>query len=468
MRASGESRGKKIVIYSEYVDNNGDLTFGCKMAAKIRAQYPDADIQVVTIPKVTPWGNGRVENNKGMALERTNKLRDFNKDIPFPVQHLDDYTSTSSRLPDMIIVGPVVMPGCKHTVEYLAGRNNQSVNVLLISEYGFKQEHLEATKIELEKLKFKNVSLQTTGVTENKGIFFDREIAGFDRTNESHVNDASKKIGNVGVYLHATGSLLDYLQSHDVAMHYSHNNAERVVGVHANYVEANRDTDLIVLGENNKNDRTSLIANIDRLKENGFAKIVYVDCPKDPEVLFDSGDDGPTYRIIHTGRVSLEQSIALRKISGEFSGATGDQSYSEALSRSPIVIYETQPWKKDFLEDQVKLAAQIDPSGQLPRAVLLMGSAKTEVEYVELAHLLKEPAIKAGLLQYRELVSQDHDLQSKLDKTFRAVHNSDVGQSQKSGGISVLEKLLPAWCRKASPEEKQADVKKDPQTPKFK
>ena len=41
-----------------------------------------------------------------------------------------------------------------------------------------------------------------------------------------------------------------YIASHEIAVHYSHNNAERLVGVHSRYAKsAKGDTDLIVLGE---------------------------------------------------------------------------------------------------------------------------------------------------------------------------------------------------------------------------
>ncbi|KTD15549.1 hypothetical protein Lgra_0215 [Legionella gratiana] len=425
---------KRILIFSEYVDNNGDLTFGCKLAANIASQYPNNKIDVCTIPKK----RGKEACAKGMQLAKDEKLNDFNKNNSYPVKHLDDYIKDNKNKLDMVIVGPVVMPGCVQDILSLKKKIDFNTKILLISEYGFPQKSLEQIKELFTDQGFKNVSIQATGVTEGKGIFVNQEIKNFNKKDQGQVQTVSQTLGAVGKLLYGAAdeaNLSSYLSSHEVAMHYSHNNAEKVVGIHTRYVNSDKDTDLIVLGESAKNDKQALITNMEILKEKGFAKIVYVDAPNEPETLFDNGRDGSTYRIVHTGRVSLEQSIALRKISGEFSGATGDQSYSEALSRSPIVIYETQVWKRNFLEDQIALANQIDPSGQLGRTIQLMGSQDIKKnEYDELVDLLKQEFVKDGLQNFRKIATEDRCLQDKISEQIKDM--TLVARNKKDEGFS--------------------------------
>jgi hypothetical protein len=433
----------KITIFAGFSFGLGDLSFGRKTAEALQIKYPNAEITIITDPS---------------KLKSIDKMADMQRDIPtfnkgsqHPVLYLDEYEKKMSDSgkgegikPDLIVVGPVLEFELGY-VDRLSG-GNKGTPVFLMPEHDLESGSVLTAANLLKDRGFSNVTGIPTGVNPqmgSKGMFIDASLVAFDKESIA----AKEKVFQQE--LPATGStILDgqsvvaYTDSADTSVSYSHNNAERLIAVHAMTKDPSSNVDLIIMGEGKNTDpkkgeietenrdRRELVKRTDYLLDKGFGQVVYQELGKEPEILGQADNGGPTYRIVHTGRVTPSEAISLRKIGGSFGGATGDQSLAEAISSSDTVIYETAIHKRGIAKGLELIANDVDSSGKLERVVHLLTSANKEDEYKELSGYLKEPKVRDDLKQLRTAVLKKN-LNTELPETVSAAFESAKAKQEK-------------------------------------
>ncbi len=438
----------RVIIYSGYSNGLGDLNFGKKLAAEVHAKYPDATIEFVTSStkklQLKPKGISDVES--------------FNENNSIPVTPIDTFKE-SGRKGDIIIVGPVLT---MQADEVSALAANKDTPIMLSLEYDFNASwHMDEMVAELKKQEFKNIVQMPTGLGEGKsGIFLNKADTVLDKKNRHQVNAVFHEgLPITGDVIRGGKDPEAYLAQTNITVSYSHDNAERLLSIHREIVTPNKNSDVIIMGEIKLNTKMieALMTKPSPL-DKGFSKIIYERVGEEPKIIGETNLEGPVYRIVHTGRVSSGEAINLRKIGGNFSGATGDQSYSEAISTSNIVVYECQTWKQQLVVGMQDIANKIDPTGQLSRAIHLLAFASSEVEYKELANLIKQEDIQKGFGLYQKEVLATKDLSAAFGTGLEKMVNQVQGEMKK--GVEGLKqekskKGTPvlSWMKRASTSE---------------
>lgn len=433
----------KILIYSGYCNGLGDLNFGKKAADLVQDKYPDAEIVLLTSSseRFRPTVAGVTE------LDKFNASSD-RKFIPY-----DQYVLRGGNpKPDIFIAGPTLNFSHDIVPQFIPDRKTP---IVLMSEYNFATFHMEDLVENLEAEGYQSIVQMPTGLgSKNYGIFIDNNFMEFDRSNPEQLNSLfTKKLTRTGRTIVGDASPSQYLDTTNVAVSYSHNNARRFLTVHGMLTAPERNTDVIIMGEEidvKKKDRPVLQNIAPMLLEKGFGRILYQEIGQEPDVIAESGNGGPTYRVIHTGRVASEEAQSLRMIGGAFSGATGDQSYSEAIATSHMVVYECQSWKRGLVEEMQSIANQVDPRGNLARAVELLSFAKTDEECSELVDLLSQSAVQENFKLYRESIIQDSNLtqrfQQQLEISASQVQSANRPEQQQSFMARIYANVVRSYA----------------------
>lgn len=424
----------KILIYSGYCNGLGDLNFGKKVADLTQAKYPDAEIVLLTSSseKFRPTVAGV------NALDKYNASSD-RKFIPYDQYVLREGNSE----PDIFIAGPTLNFSHDIVPQLISDRKTP---IILMSEYNFATFHMEDLVENLETEGYQSIVQMPTGLgSKNHGIFIDTNFMELDRSDSAQLDSLfTKKLTQTGGAILGDISPSQYLDTTNVAVSYSHNNARRFLTVHGMLTAPDRNTDVIIMGEEageQKKDRPVLQNIAPMLLDKGFGRIIYQEVGQEPQVIAESGNGGPMYRVIHTGRVGSEEAQSLRMIGGAFSGATGDQSYSEAIATSHMVVYECQSWKRGLVEEMQSIANQVDPRGNLGRAVELLSSAETREECAELADLLSQPAVQENFKLYREKIIQDSNLSQTLQQQLEILASQVQRVSSPEQQQSVMARI---------------------------
>ena len=308
--------------------------------------------------------------------------------------------------------------------------------IMLMSEYDFASFQMEDLSAGLKVLGYENCIEMPTGLSGvNQGVFIDRLASEFDLSNTSQLTALfDSGLTKTSAQLLEGKSASDYIESTHIAVSYSHNNAERFLTVHALLATTDKNTDVIMMGEEcagEKNDKPVLTALAPSLLEKGFGQVIYQELGKDPVIIAATGNGGPVYRIVHTGRVDGIEAENLRKIGGAFSGATGDQSYSEAIASSHLIVYECQSWKRDFVRGMNDIANIVDSGGRLSSAIELLSSASNHHEYQELATLLSDPKVQDDFKQYREIILSNKNLTHHFQEQLAVMESKVVENHAK-------------------------------------
>ncbi len=461
----------RVIIYSGYSNGLGDLNFGKKLAAEVHAKYPDAMIEFVTSP------------TKKLQLKPkgTSDVASFNKNNSIHVTPLDTFME-SGRKGDIIIVGPVLTMQADEVASLAAKKDTP---IMLSLEYDFNASwHMDVMIDALKMKEFENIVPMPTGLGEGKsGIFLNKSDAVFNINNQYQVNTLFREgLPITGDVIRGAKDPEAYLTQTNITVSYSHDNAERLFSVHKEIVAPDKNSDVIIMGElKNKTKMIKALMAKPSPLDKGFSKVIYERVGEEPEIIGETNREGPVYRIVHTGTVSSGEAINLRKIGGNFGGATGDQSYSEAIATSDIVVYECQTWKQELVTGMHAIANKIDPTEQLSRAIHLLAFASNEVEYKELANLIKQDDIQKGFGLYQKEILATKDLSatfsSALDKMVNQVqgkrkptilswmNQGKTSDQSKAVGVEVLKqeksKKSPnilSWMRPKKTSDPKNDI----------
>ncbi|WP_258957631.1 hypothetical protein [Legionella sainthelensi] len=408
----------KIVVFSSFCNNFGDLAFGKKIGLKLRDKYPEAEISLVTDSK---------ESLKG--IQAKDHLEKINKDSEFPLVPIDDYQQNYRYdVPaDLIIIGPVLNFKVDLVINVLIN-NNPKVPIVLMTEYNFPDwvmRDLIDRIIQQEGFSGSILCLPT-GINNPGGIFIENSLVDCDLKKDEMGQNIFNRMPLSSKIILGNSSSYDYINNTNIAVNYSHNNARRFLIVHSLTAIPVTNVDVINLGDKNQIDKIVLKEQSDMLLQKGFSKVIYASAENGSELIAETNNNGPIYRVVHTGMVSADESLALRQLCGDFGGATGDQSYSEAISKSSIVVYECQTWKNDFLMEMISLGNDIDASRKLGETIRLLGTANSEKEYATLSSNLIDENILKGLHDFRFTILQNHNLSINLHRYLDYFWEKDI------------------------------------------
>jgi hypothetical protein len=440
----------KITVFCAFSFGTGDFSFGRKTAESLQKKYPDAEISLVTIPST-------IKSPKQIE-DMAKILPSFNQGSKFPVLYLNQYedkmrTEGKDIKADLIVIGPVLNFDPDY-VERLSGRNKDT-SLFLMQEYDFDPDSALGLKTGLKDRGYASVTGIPTGINpslRSQGMYVEASLVAFDKGSIPAKETVFRQELPITSNTILNGkSVSAYTDSTDTSVAYSHDNAERLIAVHAMMKAPTKNVDLIVMGEGKRinprtremetenHDRRELVKRTDYLLAKGFGSVVYQEPGKEPEILGKSDNGGPTYRIVHAGRVPPGESISLRKIGGSFGGATGDQSLSEAMSSSETLIYETDVHKKGIADGLEMIARDVDPSGKLERVVHLLTQANKEDEYKELAEYLKEPEVRDDLKKLQAAVLKK-DLTTSMPETIAGIIES--AQAKQIKPQPTIDKIM--------------------------
>lgn len=188
------------------------------------------------------------------------------------------------------------------------------------------------------------------------------------------------------------------------------NPVEHFLRLHQAFVKCSeKNQDIILVGEHEYLKLNALKSIQSKLMDDGFERISFYNLDTQTElILHNSRQEGKTYRAIYTRSMSHSSMIACMALSGVLVGATGDQSFSEAISSNKVIIYECLAHKENLINSYD--AAMIDASGNdLEIAALLnaINDVYSDDEYALLAKALSDKYAQLKQLNISVLKNYD-------------------------------------------------------------
>lgn len=441
----------------------GDMLFALKLTKQLREKLRDIyDGEIVFITdKDTADKINRVEGDKEFditvrTLEDIKKCREGNDYFPYDL--------------DFIIYGPFVDEFSDFKNSFLGRLGNalwgesqppgeSSVKVVIAPEYCAISDSLDNSK-KLDKylrsqanLPFKSAGIVWTGFNvdgktrerKEHGIIATQEL--LDPTDEFKREQLKHIPSNLSEVLFESSPALAhekwpaYTDRAELYIAYSHDyywgqvtKASKIfLHIHREFVrDRKKNQDIILIGGSNtdasqKYDALNSVK--DKLIRDGFSKIIFYNAiTRDEDTLYESDGDGPTYRAIYTKSVPHKSMIALTAISGELIGATGDQSFGEALSTGcPFPIYESLKHKKELKRHycQYVCSETINPDIKDLIELLFFGECD-EPCYTKVGELIRKPAVAAEMRRINKKLCLNHDLVQYLAEKAMDSLNSDA------------------------------------------
>jgi hypothetical protein len=402
-----------IVVYSRIAAGGfGDLFFGKKLVDFLLKKYPGSRVILLT--------NGTCDGNYSELINK------FNTSGTIKALSLDLYQNQnfSKEKIDLLIVGPATAVSADEIVSSLS--LSKHTPILILAEYDFGYESVQALVGEFKELGCSNVVGYETGLKRDSlGIFLDDNLCHYDKNNPA---EKIKTFNSLSPAIRETilngMSVEEYLQGNEIYLSYTANNVERFMATQIAFLKegSSKNVDVIILGMKHQHEKITLtlrmqISNIIRKK---FGQIVYQTSRFSSLIFARNFSEEKVYRVIYQEFLAHDDLLNLRKLAADFSAATGDQSYCEAISTNNIVVYDCRRWKFGFAEGMKQIARTVDPTQpivnviSLERAVHLLAYAANQAEYDELAKLLKNEKIANSWFHYRQTIYRHKNLSTNL------------------------------------------------------
>ncbi len=316
-----------------------------------------------------------------------------------------------------------------------------NTRILLMSEYSDNFPFYNVLR--LKKLLARRVSTLQTGFLsadfsyKNKGILFTDSLIKMVKLKEINIREYYRQIHiswqelpkNIIETLLGGLSIEDYYSTTELSVEYSHNSENNKLLYHLNshlhylrvhqlYIQYSiKNQDVISMGGDIKNKRNALEFMIPILAKNGFSKIFYVDLDNEKmESVYNDNRDGKSYRLIHVDKITHMKMIELQKISSDLSGVTGDQSFSEALSASKLIVYNCMVWKKELVQQYIEIVSSIAQDDKVTELAMLLLVSNDEKQYARLGELLNDNIIINKLKNSASEIYKAYNLNNIISK----------------------------------------------------
>lgn len=423
------SMAKAILIaVNDGFGGYGDFLFALKLSQQLKKKCIEAGEEVPPFYIVT----------QDTGQER---IRRLGGDVEFGVEVLTpDELKKRIETVDMtkkidvgsLIEGPVFNPSNSSLidrVELALSSVPSPIPMTLIREYGYSSEssifrYCAAYRSTLKHIDYR--SRVHSGVNPREaGILLSDELL----TPPAPSILATQLDEKMRLALFGSGDITHYQSTTALSMQYSHDThdvdsdphpASHFLNIHREFAkESSKNQDVIMVGKSIEDKQRALLNIKDKLIADGFTRISFYNADtKEEEVIHDTHEaatPAKTYRVVYTQGMSHASMIAATALSGPLFGATGDQSFGEAISGDKIMAYECLSHKRDLINDYD--AAITKASGDDPliiETLYLLRTANTDSNYSRLGLLIRNPDIQKKLATSNKTVRQQNDLSEKI------------------------------------------------------
>jgi len=184
----------------------------------------------------------------------------------------------------------------------------------------------------------------------------------------------------------------------------------------------------------------------------GIRKVAFVS--KEEFIEEEIALQGKTLRIINPYPISHKDMKNIGRISDFFSGMTGDQSWSEAVSSNKFLFYEVVPFKEYFLPQYRDLARQIDSKGEgliplldtIEKIKEIIGEKEWDARILDqvlnrLTELFRNPLIAKQVKELNLLIYQKYNAYPRIIAKIRRILAHSVQPELKKLENEILRSL---------------------------
>ncbi len=395
-----------LIAVSDGFGGYGDFLFALKLAAQLQKHY-FAESENNNAPSVyivtQPSGKQKIQTLKGDDEFRIGVLTPAELKMLVEKQEIEIGT---------LLEGPVFKSELIDAIDDALATAPDPIPLTMLPEYGYLNGSDHTAILELHRnyrqqmlkhITYSNMVLSGFNAGEH-GILLSDELITPKPKNESIAQlDDKIKQALKNKALGDDHTIPEYLQQTDLYFQYSHDSYsthyENLTGNHAVYHFLNlhqafvqhqeKNQAVIMVGKRKDHKLNALLALYDNLIADGFEKITFLNADTQEEmVLYNSGKSGKIYQGIYTSNMSHSSMIACTALSGVLMGATGDQSFGEAVSRNKVIVYECLKHKENFIASFNQALMNIVPNVEIDAILDLLRTASTNAEYQNLAQAL--------------------------------------------------------------------------------
>ena len=374
----------------------------------------------------------------------------------------------NAKLIDVVAVieAPIFNKSLIIEIDHVLAQAIGPVPLVMIPEYGFSEgfykddisaeEHYR--KRHCKMMSFKKILFTGFNQASNELGILLTDILHRPSSPHLWVSQLDEKIR---VALLGETSIQDYQASTDFAMQYSHDSddqwgkraAGHFLSTHVEFANGSMNNqDVLMIGERVYAKQYALKKIVEKLIKQGYARISFLNIDKCTEdVLYQSCAAGKTYRVLYTAGISHPAMIACCALSGPLIGATGDQSFAEALSAHKIVIYERLDHKVKlirFYRDCMRKIAAEHP--QIVELINLLACLVEDDDYKKIGLLLNQVSLQQDfrvlnqrlLDQYNVVNNLALELDYLLESAQESKLHSAPLNSQVFDPVAILEGRL--------------------------
>jgi len=235
-------------------------------------------------------------------------------------------------------------------------KEKKNVNIIILSQYDMEVDE----SIYSDALKDMGAKIIKTGIgPESEGIFLEEQL--ITVTDEKRNMDIFEELPDTlqQVLLNDMVSIdYDYFKLRSLSLAYTSDMASLSIPIlHAYYHHFSenklKNHDLIMIDKkldyNRLMENNTLLTQIEKI----YGKITFINLDQIPDEkavkTYITGNEGPEFRLILSKSIPSSAMHALYKLMGHgFCTITGDQSFSEAISRICPFYYFCPPWKEEL------------------------------------------------------------------------------------------------------------------------
>ena len=446
-----------LIAVSDGFGGYGDFLFALKLAEQLRKYYRDAGKEVPPIYLVSQEaGKEKIKSLKGDE--------EFGVMV-FTPNELKTKVDAEEIHVSMVIEGPVFQTDLMDSINISLSTLDAKIPLYMLPEYAYNNwgqritidtavEYRQVTPTCLEYAGliysgFK-ASAKERGILLSEALIHPAPPAELIKQLDSKVHKPLFG-GGLNIASYQEGTELSMQYSHDIDNEIDNNMPSvHFLNIHLEFCKSSaKNQDVVMVGTTKWTKKAALKCMLDKLKKDGFKRISFYDTTTgEEEVLYDTEEvpAGKSYRVVYVEGMSHVSMIALTALSGPLAGATGDQSFGEALSANKLLVYECLPHKEELIQNyDAVMAAELEDSPEVVETVYLLRNADNDEDYHRLGELLRDPNIREKIIQANKAVLQQFDFIShliKAEEEFEANIKKRIYELLTSGNPQEALKML--------------------------
>ncbi len=371
-----------LVVVSDGFGGYGDFLLGLKLASALKQQYIDAGTIKPEIYLVTQPSGKR-------KIEQLNGDEEFDIIILTP-QTLQQMVELKKLQVGHIIETPVLSADLMGRIDCALMQNKIKASLTQVTEYSYGRPSHDSLHF---RKKLRNICYKSTIYSgfqcDEMGIVLTPAISKIQTpVLDEEIREPLMGLQSRDEYLGLTE--LSFQYSHDI--HSQRPSATHFLNIHREFIKnSSKNHDIIMIGSSEEHKFQAFLSIKDGLIADGFQSISFYNInTKTERFLYENGVSGRKYRVLYTTTMSHRSMMACHHLSSILVGASGDQSFGEAVSADKIGVYECLSHKYYFI--QAYDAAMISTSQSNPviqEMLFLLRFANTPETYQRLGILIR-------------------------------------------------------------------------------